>query len=562
MSADLAALRRTVEADPRDLRALEALSRALVEQGRRTEAYRLLTERGAVGRGDPFVHELGASLARGQRERLEALSLQDATCAALPWPRWARVGDSGPFSILDFRWDWLSTRHRLLDERPILALRLAGGDLDNRKLSRLSAFPALRQLSLDSSRRLSYHGLASLALLSDLTTVEVSTRAGPFPADGFAALARVPALRELVLSRFDLSGPGLASLAVLPGLERLAVDQCRGLRDGDLEALAQHPKLRSLRISECQAPGLSAAAFFPLAELEGLEDLELDMAGSLTGDELMLLARRGKLRRLNIRRPVNMLWLEHASGLHDGLEELGLNKISPEHIAGLSAFTKLERLNLHAPIKGGLRELARLGGLRELVLPLANEASLSLKDLAGLAPRLETLRVRCIPGRHGRLPRLPALRALHVHSSEALTHADLKSIAAQPALTDLILRRRGPERGLSGFSALAAMPRLEGLDLYAWTGLDDRQIKVLARSKSLRSLDLGNIPSLGLDSLKALANTPELRALSLIRCGQLKTEDCLPILARFPKLETLDRRGTQIDYAKAAERLPKIRTLL
>lgn len=126
------------------------------------------------------------------------------------------------------------------------------------ELAPVCALPALEDLTLPFCAHLSPEHLGRLAKCERLASVLFLNEILTLDAATAGALARWPALRSLRLSLIQVKPAGLAGLAQVRGLEVLELELCRGLDAECVAALAGLVKLRPLTLSGLGRPDMLA----------------------------------------------------------------------------------------------------------------------------------------------------------------------------------------------------------------------------------------------------------------------------------------------------------------
>jgi uncharacterized protein (TIGR02996 family) len=352
-----------------------------------------------------------------------------------------------------------------------------GGKLTSATLASLRGLTQLRELNLAAASLWNLEGtglapLADLPLLRRLA-VGVSNRSG-------SGLAHLHQLRSLtlhygviVLHGGDLDWPDLKDVASLPNLEHLHI---RG-----------HDLLRNLPVLG-DAPALTA-----LELSGGLRYEHLDRLGGLT--------RLRELRMRDISAELPETWPAVLAGF-DRLAELTVTsaRISPEGAAALADLPKLQRLRL----TGGpsLTDAAvALAGVRSL-------RELSPKESSALTE--EGFRSLC---------RLPNLETLELPGCNALRGPALRHLAALPGLRRLGLPRND-WLGEDGLTHIACLDLVD-LDLSSCHNLGDRDLAPLARMTGLKRLSLRYCRQIGNAGLNHLRGLKQLRSLNLREAGRV-----------------------------------------
>jgi internalin A len=267
-----------------------------------------------------------------------------------------------------------------------------------------------------------------------------------------------------------------------------------------------------------------------LAQVTGLEQLELFAAEFITDAAVASLRANKRLRRLNLRgTDVTDISLQYAAEL-TGLESLDVS------------FTQISDV--------GLEHLAPLAELQELDLGGTKISGVGFHVLK-LLPKLRTLRLQGIQRRNAGICWAPVVTDLELDTISALAGLEELDVgwgiglgAGRPSkegraggeaecrvtggtrITDLglaKLARLGRLRRLdlsgaaispAGLKALANLPRLERLRLWNVRGLDDGAAPHLEVARGLQSLDL-SYTRVGDETLRSLAKLPRLERLYL-----------------------------------------------
>ena len=142
-------------------------------------------------------------------------------------------------------------------------LQIDGGGAGDGILNYVRELKKLRRLVLSPPKeergRLTGRGLdqlASLPVLEDLSLVYGEVEDAMLP-----ALRRCKYLRQIVLARAKITDEGVRSLAAIPTLSALGLDDCPKLTDETLESLAALPSLKRLSIMETPITHAGAEAF-------------------------------------------------------------------------------------------------------------------------------------------------------------------------------------------------------------------------------------------------------------------------------------------------------------
>jgi Leucine-rich repeat (LRR) protein len=270
---------------------------------------------------------------------------------------------------------------------------------------------------------------------------------------GFLAL--LDGLEALALTGTDgLGRVGLEHVARCPGLQVLILNAC-DVDPADLGALSVLPNLRELRLAGVE---LGQGATSALAALSGLHVLDLGSSG-ITGADLAQLSGLG-LRRLRLS---ETKVAEGLDALPTTLEVLDLANCPLEApaLAGATRLGRLRVLDLTGTRVSELDSLPLLPALQEIVL-----TRLTLPSLAPLA--------------RGGLSRITAQGA-------RLADDALAGLGALRTLEQLNLS--GTQVGSAGLEHLRGLPALRSLDLSS-TLVDDTAGEALTDLPVLKVLTL------------------------------------------------------------------------
>lgn len=351
--------------------------------------------------------------------------------------------------------------------------------------------------------------LADLLVRCRRYAAEEAARKAARDAKAERALRRARSSRRKLVESLDLSHETTDALlaALVDGqtrLRTLRISDGMHVTDAGLRPLAALPALEQVRLHGLRftGAGLVHLSALPLRSLEVDSNFVRSaslrhLAGSTTLEELRLDCER-----------VTGAGVRHLREL-TGLRRLDLGgcKVTDRDLAHLSALTRLEHLRLFLTgVRGpGLRRLGGLRRLRELDLsstplrtlePLAGFASLTRLDL-GCCRDLEGSELRWLSG-------LSRLR-----------HLTLRAVrAADPDLAHLAALRRLEALDLSecanvtdeGLAALAGLRRLESLRLPH--RITDAGVQRLAGLSRLRALDVSCSREVTVEGLTALRGLP------------------------------------------------------
>jgi Leucine-rich repeat (LRR) protein len=309
----------------------------------------------------------------------------------------------------------------------LVALRLDGCQLSDAQLGRLATLKNLKELSLARNNRLSASGLAKLAPLSKLESLDVT--ALPLSDADLDVLKQWPNLNRLVLKDTKLTDAGLPRVARAKGLRHLDLTNTKVAGTG-FEAVGQLADLEVLILSGTAVAG---EGFDHLGKLTKLKQIGLRRLPKLTGEGLdhlakcpdlttldlsqtglgdAGLAKVGKLKQLKVlalpnyavrtrpapdepfnAKPFNLTddgrltdaGLKPVAGLSDLVElSVGGKELTDDGLARLTALTNLRKLTL-GPVPGVKgKALAKFTTVVELNLSDSGLPDEALGNLVGL----------------------------------------------------------------------------------------------------------------------------------------------------------------------------------
>jgi Leucine-rich repeat (LRR) protein len=184
-----------------------------------------------------------------------------------------------------------SMKSRLGD---VNAIDARGSTITDDGLAMLAKLPALRSLVLDSTG-VTDKGITSLQGVPSLQSLSLnSTRVTDA---GLGALALLPGLTRLELMNCDLTAADFVAVGKLPAIEVLILDRVRELDDAGLDQICNASTLKSLHLDECV--GLSDKGLVALAKAPGLEEVLLNKSG-ISGVGLGQAVAKGGLKSLKV----------------------------------------------------------------------------------------------------------------------------------------------------------------------------------------------------------------------------------------------------------------------
>jgi len=386
-------------------------------------------------------------------------------------------------------------------------------------LAHLRSLPRLRRLDLTGCQAVGREGLRALAELPALEHLVLSrtdvrdlrplegahalkslavNHSGKFAGAGLAGLKSLERL-ELSCIRGSMGNAGLAEIGELRRLRELDLSHCDKVTDEGLLHLAGLTELRRLSLyglHKVTTPGFNAV----LPHLEQLEELDLGFCWWHEGHGMRFPPR---LRRLDLRESKRIVD-EVIVGLPKG-ELVALNlhycheltDLSLEALRGLERLEELDLGSIRSLTDSGLEAVATLRGLR--VLDASDNDHFTDAGLAqlGALESLESLSLWHTEGltgeRAGWLASLTRLRTLNLADCAGFDDAGLAHLEGLGQLTELYLDHTGVTG--AGLAALAGLP-LRELTLTGCGAVTDDDLAALASLSSLRYLSLLECPAL------------------------------------------------------------------
>ncbi len=329
---------------------------------------------------------------------------------------------------------------RLAELTTLTSLDVAHTKLDDAALVSLSPLRKLRELCLrgtcvSDQGVCRIGGMRSLEALS-LQLCAVTSNAAP-------GLLQLPRLRELDLANTEIGDAGLAALVPLRRLESLSLDSCKLSVDG-LGCLGSFRRMRRLDLSDVEAPGFTLGL---LGSLRSLTSLNLFYA-CVTDADVACLQNMPRLCDLN----------------------LDSRFITDAAMPGLGSLPSLTKLDLFGAriTDAGAAHLRTLRALRHIELC---GGAITDDGVCALAPLLELRSVNLSQNSGitdagaASLSRLPMLELLNL-SNTGVGGGALPSLQSITSLTSLALHGCHFPSPKAGAAALrASLPRLLSLGI-------------------------------------------------------------------------------------------------
>jgi Leucine-rich repeat (LRR) protein len=389
--------------------------------------------------------------------------------------------------------------------KPVISVSLQGKPVTDEELAHLRGWKGLQVVNLSGCEKVTDAGLAYLALLPELTELNLSGTS--VKGDGLVCLKDAAGLRVLELPAVPMTIKQVAPLSGLKGLERLTVS-LRHDGDAGLRFLAGFPKLKE---ADFRGIHLSNRRMTLIGQMAGLE--RLDILSQPVGDRG--LAQVGKLKNLRELRLADTRVTDaglQTVGTLTGLKVLELSgrRFTDVGFQQLRGLAELERLQVRGTglTDRGMANLHDLNKLIELDLRDADVSDAGMIHLAELK-ELEWIDL----------------------SGTRVTDDALKNFKALEELRRLTIENsRVTGRG---FAALKRLPRLARVQVNR-SRVDDDGIAAIAQVEAIEQLEVDGteITDAGIARLKAL---PNLRQLSLNRVPGL-TDKAVDFLKAFPAL--------------------------
>lgn len=348
-----------------------------------------------------------------------------------------------------------------------------GGNVSDDWLAKIKSLPRLKELYISASKDVTERGMAHLAEIKSLESLEFYSFHLPDPA--LAPLAGLPKLSELSVTEAKLTDAALPHIGALMGLKKLRL-KGNQITDAGMEYLKDLRRLEVLDIahgnwvdSKMRITDAGVAHVAAFTELR-----ELDLSGLPIGDDgLAKLSGLVELRTLNV----------------------GGTRISGKGLKTLEKFPKLESLVLAGPSidNAGMEHVGKCSRLEYLALTYTSVGDEGLRQLVGLKElKRLTLDSRVMTDA-GLAHLIPLTKLEHVELRASKTSDEgLKHLSNLTALSRIDLSGSG-EPGVSigrnytgaGYAHLAKTMKLKTLYLnnadVHWTELRDlKQLQELS----------------------------------------------------------------------------------
>lgn len=435
------------------------------------------------------------------------------------------------------------TRLHVLERLASLSsLTLSMFDLDDECLQVLPRLVALRELDLEGNQGFGERGFAAIGRCVGLRSLSLAGASMAVQDAWFAALdgcqhlervdlRAVGLTRRMLFARgfpgprqpkFGDRGIGEAALRPWPVLRTLVLGNNIHLPATVGAHIARsYPRLRELDLRAC--PLIDDRTVTDVLAIGTLRRLRVDARDQLTAD-LMPALLRSRLEFVDFGDASTWLTLEHAEQLVAGGKEVrGGRRDDPAFAARLR-----ELVARHAAALAGRRPPELVRTVTELeALP----ADIDAIELRGLGDRAAA-----------KLGRFAALRRVAVvrDDEDSFTVAGLAAVAALPRLEQLELNNL-PNLSPAAMRSLAKAVGLRRLHVVG-TPLDDDGLMMLPELPALTVLELVGARGITRDGVRSLGRCRALRELTLTNATQL-TADAFAELAPLRDLEVLDLGG-------------------
>lgn len=455
----------------------------------------------------------------------------EALMAHVPVRVRERAGDDAPVVVTTRSW---RDAFAALADHPGAVLD-GGGQVTDAVLEELAAFESLEQLHLGGSKAITDAGVAHLARLPRLRSLDLSWTG--ITDAGLQVLRALPQLERISLTMTRVTDAGMPTLASCESLERVEL-LWTNTGDGAIRALTGKRELRELISGNLVSnDGLAALADIP-AFRHGLAGDDARVAAGRAPNELVLRGGFSDVGMAHLRRL-------------EGLAQLGLHDctISERGIDALSALPRLQLLSCD-PADAWMPAIAAMPMLRALN---AQDTTIGDEGFTALAQsrtieRLWLRRCHNLRDRGFRaLATMPMLRNLS-GSCLNVTDAALAALPEFPALREL-MPMDVPDASYRHIGRCAALEALTLMYCRDTTDVATEHIAGLSLQRYFNSYTriTDRTPEL-------LSRMDSLEEVTFSACNRL-TDEGVAHLARLPRLRTLDASGMQLTTT-VARRFP------
>jgi beta-lactamase regulating signal transducer with metallopeptidase domain/NADPH-dependent 7-cyano-7-deazaguanine reductase QueF-like protein len=293
--------------------------------------------------------------------------------------------------------DWLQPAYNrgllatLDDDNQIVSIT-AGEAIDDELMGRIKTLPKLRELTIETTKRLSPKGLDALSAMASLEKLSFYSMQydGEWLGDAIIErIAGLKTLRELSLGHCGVTDEGVRRLEAMPQLTLLSLNNEGRLTDAALTSIGKLRNLKSLSLSSYVATvelgrmNFSADGIRRLIGLQQLEELHL--VGQAVPAEALVFSR---LKALSLGLDeINDEAAERIATLHDLTSlELVYTKITDYGLKKIAELPALARLNLDSQVvtDAGIGHLKKLPNLQHISLRATHLTDASLRHLADI----------------------------------------------------------------------------------------------------------------------------------------------------------------------------------
>lgn len=312
------------------------------------------------------------------------------------------------------------------DNNNIIEVSLSRDFVTDEHLARLVELPKLRALGISRARNLTKSGIAVLAQLKNLETLEVYDlqQDDGLGDDLIRSVVGLKSLRAFLISECGTTDAGAKLLEQMPQLTRLRLYQEGRLTDAAISAIAALKNLKNLDLtSNVATERYGWMRFSPAAlrKLSALEQLEiLDLQGQNVPPDALAFP---KLKALSLSgEHVDDEFALLALAKYKSLQSLSLSgtQIGNKGLLVIASLPELRELTVSAgPLTdAGLAYLQHCRRLEHLALFKVNVTDVGIRHLAAIKS-LRWIDLSAAPGATvaglGQLKQLPELRTLYLH---------------------------------------------------------------------------------------------------------------------------------------------------
>ncbi|MFM9960869.1 MAG: hypothetical protein ACKV2Q_06550 [Planctomycetaceae bacterium] len=290
--------------------------------------------------------------------------------------------------------DWLKPLynnglHANLDDDNQVFSITAGGALTDELLARFKTLPKLRELNLDSPKKITAAGLAHLAQLTaleKLTLSSINTTEEQLGDEALKHIVGLKSLRELHLNQCGTTDAGIRLLEQMPQLTHLDVYQEGRLTDAAISSIAKLKRLKHLGLNAyvgSKELGWMRFSKEATKSLAGLQELEhLHLVGQGVSSETLQFPR---LKSLSLGVEADDACAARIAECQQ-LQSLQLvfTSITDDGLKTIATLFELNRVNIdsHVITDAGIGQLKTLKKLDHLSLRASHLTDSSLEHIA------------------------------------------------------------------------------------------------------------------------------------------------------------------------------------